>query len=364
MATTESGALVLASLPDMTPALMRRVYQCFPSAEAFLNASPGDCPGDLAPCHARYLSDPASWRRAAALYAEQLAERGIHPLTLADPDYPPLLADIHRPPPLLFVQGDRDVLSLPQLATVGSRRATTGALRTAQAFAAELAASGFVITSGLALGVDGAAHRGALQRGRTLAVLGTGLDVCYPHQHRNLAAAILDGGGALVSEFPLGCLPRKEHFPQRNRVISGLSLGVLVVEAARGSGSLITARLAMEQGREVFAMPGSVHNPQARGCHQLIREGATLVETVGDIVEQLGGLLGYKAEELAAASPAAREPTGDAAKVLEAMGFDPVSADALVGYTGLPAPSVTAALVNLELLGSVEKRGGHYLRRR
>ncbi|MCK9563341.1 MAG: DNA-processing protein DprA, partial [Bacteroidales bacterium] len=263
---------------------------------------------------------------------------------------------------LLFVRGDPTALSLPQLAIVGSRRASSGGLNSARAFAAALAASGFAITSGLALGVDGAAHRGALERGKTVAVFGTGIDICYPRQHRNLAQAILDGGGTLVSEFPLGLTPKRENFPQRNRIISGLGLGVLVVEAARGSGSLITARLAMEQGREVFAMPGSVHNPQARGCHWLIREGATLVETVDDIVEHLGGLLAYKGEEAAPVPPAAA--TDDEVRLLEAMGFDPVSADTLVERTGMAISRLTGILVGLELKGVVENVGGLYLRQR
>ena len=359
---THHAALVLTQIPGITPALIRQAIRSFVDIEFFFAAPPGDCPAALLPVHAAYRASPARYRSAAAQLAERLAAQGIATLVLGEPGYPRLLAEIHRPPPLLFVRGDPTALSLPQLAIVGSRRASSGGLNSARAFAAALAASGFAITSGLALGVDGAAHRGALERGKTVAVFGTGIDICYPRQHRNLAQAILDGGGTLVSEFPLGLTPKRENFPQRNRIISGLGLGVLVVEAARGSGSLITARLAMEQGREVFAMPGSVHNPQARGCHWLIREGATLVETVDDIVEHLGGLLAYKGEEAAPVPPAAA--TDDEVRLLEAMGFDPVSADTLVERTGMAISRLTGILVGLELKGVVENVGGLYLRQR
>jgi len=359
----DHAALVLMQVPQITPALMRLAISTFADLKTFLAASPEDCPAPLLPVHAAYHLNPARYHAAAAQLAERLAVEDIGTLVLGESGYPALLAEIQRPPPLLFVRGDPAVLSLPQLAIVGSRHASSGGLHNARIFAAELAASGFVITSGLALGVDGAAHRGALERGKTVAVLGTGIDICYPHQHRKLAQAILAGGGALVSEFPLGLTPRRENFPQRNRIISGLGLGVLVVEAARGSGSLITARQAMEQGREVFAIPGSVHNPQATGCHWLIREGATLVESVGDIVEHLGGLLAYKAEEVAPDVPAVA--TEDEARLLTAMGYDPVSPDTLVERTGFAIAHLTGLLVGLELRGVVESvMGGLYLRQR
>ena len=206
------------------------------------------------------------------------------------PGYPPLLAQLEDAPPLLFVAGDPSILERPQLAMVGSRRASRPGLDTAGAFSRSLARAGFVITSGLALGVDGAAHQAALDvGGRTVGVLGTGLENFYPQRHRALARAMIDQGSAVVSEFPLDTPARAEHFPRRNRIISGLALGVLVVEASVASGSLITARLAAEQGREVYAIPGSIHHPGARGCHQLIRDGAVLVESVQHILETLAG---------------------------------------------------------------------------
>ncbi len=219
-----------------------------------------------------------------------------HLLTLGHPDYPTLLAELPDAPPLLFVHGDPGVLSLPQLAIVGSRNPTPGGESTARDFARHLAAAGVTVTSGLALGVDGAAHEGALDaEGVTVAVMGTGLDRVYPARHRDLAHRIAVRG-ALVSEFAPGTPPKGDHFPRRNRIISGLSLGTLVVEAALRSGSLITARLASEQGREVFAIPGSIHNPLARGCHALIRQGAKLVETGQDILDELGPLAGLLAQ--------------------------------------------------------------------
>jgi DNA processing protein len=225
-----------------------------------------------------------------------LSETGHHLVTWADTDYPPLLREIPAPPVVLYVIGDRQSLSHPQFAIVGSRNPTPMGRENAHAFAKTLAGAGLTITSGLALGIDGAAHRGALDAGgKTIAVVGTGLDRVYPARHRDLAHAVVQQG-ALVSEFPLGTPPKSENFPVRNRIISGLSLGTLVVEAAVQSGSLITARLATEQGREVFAIPGSIHSPQARGCHALIRQGAKLVETAQDILEELGPLSRFVSE--------------------------------------------------------------------
>jgi len=213
-----------------------------------------------------------------------------HILTLHDPAYPALLKEIADPPPLLFVRGDPAVLSRPQLGIVGSRNPTPGGRSLAEDFARSLSRCGLVVTSGMALGIDAAGHRGALRGGgTTLAVAGTGPDRIYPARHRDLARAIVEQG-AIISEFAPGTPALPSNFPRRNRIISGLSLGVLVVEAACRSGSLITARLAAEQGREVFALPGSIHNPLARGCHHLIRQGAKLVEDIEDIVEELGPL--------------------------------------------------------------------------
>jgi len=287
-------------------------------------------------------------------------------LTLHDPAYPRLLAEIPDPPPLLYVQGDPDLLQQPQLAIVGSRNPSASGLANARDFAAFLAAAGLTVTSGLAIGIDGAAHEGALSRGASIAVTGTGLDRVYPATHRELAHRLAEQG-ALISEYAPGTPPRAENFPRRNRIISGLCVGVLVVEATLHSGSLITARLALEQGREVFAIPGSIHNPQARGCHRLIREGAKLVESAQDIFEELGALLGSLRAlpaEAGPAAPATNHGTDpEYAGLLEAMGFDPISVDELIVRTGLTPETVSSMLLLLELEGHVSSApGGYYSR--
>lgn len=288
-------------------------------------------------------------------------------LTWFDEDYPRLLREIPDPPVALFVIGERAVLSLPQLAVVGSRNATAAGRENARAFAHELAQAGLVITSGMALGVDAAAHRGALESGAaTIAVMGTGLDRVYPARHRELAHAIAQQG-ALLSEFPLGTAPRPENFPIRNRIVSGLALGVLVVEAAERSGALITARLGSEQGREVFAIPGSIHSPLSRGCHRLIRQGAKLVETARDVLEELGPLAsvvtpaGERPSVLASPAPdALPEP---AQQLLACLGYDAMTVDALVERSGLTADTVSSMLLVLELHGFVASGpGGNYQR--
>ena len=295
-----------------------------------------------------------------------LAGEGNHLATLDDPRYPALLREIPDAPPLLYIHGDPSVLCELQLAVVGSRNPTSGGRRAAYDFARYLGGAGLVITSGLALGVDAAAHEGALDGGgRTIAVVGTGLDRVYPARHRDLAHRIAENG-ALVSEFPIGVGPRPEHFPRRNRVISGLSLGTLVVEAAARSGSLITARLAAEQGREVFAIPGSIHNPLARGCHALIRQGAKLVEQGSDIIEELGQLAGVVApfeEPSEAVEEGPTELDEEYRALLECMGYDPQPVDLLVERSGLTAEAVSSMLLVLELGGRVESLpGGSYLR--
>jgi len=293
-------------------------------------------------------------------------QRAIH---WNDAQYPPLLKEISDPPALLFVRGDADVLTLPQFAIVGSRNATTSGCETARQFASHLSASGFCIVSGLAAGIDAAAHRGALDTNNsTVAVLGTGPDQVYPTRHATLADAIA-ANGALVSEFPPGTPPRRAQFPQRNRLISGMSVGTLVVEAGLRSGALITARLAAEQGREVFAMPGSIHNPTARGCHQLIRSGAKLVETAGDIIEELSGMLAeisrsVEQNKLVATDRPPPEVDPDYQRLLELMGWDRTNVDTLVSRSGLTAEEVSSMLLILELDGRVEPlTGGCYIQR-
>jgi DNA processing protein len=304
------------------------------------------------------------WRGVEADLA-WLAAPGRHLVTWSMPDYPPLLRQIADPPPVLFVQGDRDTLGAPQLAMVGSRCASPAGLETAHCLSAQLAGCGLVVTSGLALGVDAASHRGAIAGGgRTLAVAANGLDIVYPRGHRRLAAQVADNG-ALISEFPPGTAPLARHFPRRNRLISGLALGVVVVEAARRSGSLITARLAGEQGREVFAVPGPIQSPLAWGCHHLIRQGAKLVENVGDILEELAfdGL--PVAVNLAAGGSAEPILGLDAAqtKVLESLADRATSVDSVVERSGLTADTVCSILLALELRGLVAPvAGGAYCR--
>lgn len=347
-----------------------------------------DAPG-LGSVGARRLADGFGGP-AAALVAgnEQLARSGIgaetrsalkHPdprlmdrvlawldapgrdaITLSSPDYPPLLAALDDAPPVLFVLGDPDLLGRSHVAVVGSRNPTRPGVETARDFAAALCELGLGVVSGLATGIDAAAHGGALDAGGiTLAVAAHGLDTVYPARHRELAHAITRQG-AIVSEFLPGTPPLREHFPRRNRIISGLCLGVLVVEAAVRSGSLITARLAAEQGREVFAIPGSIHNPMARGCHRLIRQGAKLVETVEDLVEELGW------DAAAARRPPANAPPTEGADaldddyvtLLDALGHDPAPVDVLVQRTGLTPQALSSMLLTLELRGIVHPVSG------
>jgi DNA processing protein len=288
-----------------------------------------------------------------------------HAITFHDARYPDLLKTIPSAPPLLFVRGDPDYLQLPQLAMVGSRTPTASGRKTALEFARHLSTSGITITSGLARGIDAACHQGALQGiAGTVALVAHGLDIIYPAANRKLADEITHNG-AIVSEHPIGTEPLKAYFPRRNRIISGLSLGTLVVEAALKSGSLITAKHALEQGREVFAIPGSIHNPLARGCHQLIRQGAKLVETADDILEELSALL-------PAALPAATESKADGQssqaldpdhqKLLKCLAYEPVPIDELVNRSGFAASEVASMLLILELEGCVVSESGLYTR--
>ncbi len=304
-----------------------------------------------------------------------LAQPGAGLVTLEDADYPASLLELSAPPPALWLQGRRELLSEPQLAMVGSRHPTHDGRDMARAFAAALAGVGLVITSGLARGIDAAAHEGALAvGGDTLAVLGGGIDTLYPAENRALGERIA-AAGLLISEYPPGTPPRRGHFPARNRLIATLALGVLVVEAALQSGSLITARLAGEQGREVFAIPGSIHNPMARGCHRLIQEGARLVETCDDILGELRPALGALLATRPPPGPASethaetREPPQrldpEYLKLLKAMEFSPQTVDVLAARSGLTPESVSSMLLILELQGAVEARpGGRFAARR
>jgi DNA processing protein len=296
-------------------------------------------------------------------------------VTLGDPDYPPPLLNIEDPPILLYLHGAEVDWNAAAVAIVGSRNPTPQGLQNARAFARALAERELVVVSGLALGVDGAAHEGALEgaagtsragRVATVAVVGTGLDRVYPRRHRDLAHRIAERG-VLVSEYPLGTPPLGPNFPRRNRLISGLSLGTLVVEAALQSGSLITARLAAEQGKEVFAIPGSIHSPQARGCHLLLRQGAKLVESAEDVLEDLR-LVPPRAHPLPPVAAGSEEPEeaeeeGTDSALLRALGYDPVGLDALIARTGIPAPQLQADLLELELAGEIARLPGGLFQR-
>jgi DNA processing protein len=296
-----------------------------------------------------------------------------HFITFVDDDYPVLLRKGLNPPAALFVVGDATSLWSPQIAIVGARSATVGGLDNAKAFARTFAQGGNVVTSGLAEGIDAAAHLGALEaHGKTIAVTGTGPDVVYPQRHAGLAERIAENG-ALVTEFPPGTTARPENFPRRNRIIAALSLGTLVVEAGLKSGSLITARLANEQGREVFALPGNIHNPVARGCHKLIRDGARLVETAEEVLEELqatGALLADALRSrLMTQTPSASQPQPvrdddpDYTNLLAALDTQPAALDELVERTGLSPAALSSMLLVLELDGFVVAASGRYARR-
>jgi len=292
-----------------------------------------------------------------------LAQPGHDMLVLGDPDYPPRLLATADPPLLLWLQGRRELLGSPAIAIVGSRNPTAQGEDNARAFARSLAQAGYTIVSGLAAGIDARAHEGALDGGgATIAVVGTGLDRVYPRRNQALAARILEADGLIVSEYSLGTPVLPANFPRRNRIIAGLSQGCLVVEAAVQSGSLITARLAVEAGREVFAIPGSIHSPQSRGCHALIRQGAKLVESAEHVLEELPPLQA-PAGKPAAAPPEVEAPHEQQA-LLDAMGFDPVSLDALMARCGWPAAELSAALLELELDGQVARLAGQLFQRR
>ncbi|MEF8729133.1 MAG: DNA-processing protein DprA [Accumulibacter sp.] len=292
-------------------------------------------------------------------------EPAQHLVCLADPEYPQSLLQTPDPPTLLYVLGRLELLNSPALAIVGSRNPTPQGLGNAERFAAALADAGLTIASGLALGIDGSAHRGALARsGNTVAFIGTGIDRVYPARNRELAREI-GHRGAIISEFALGTPPAAANFPRRNRLIAGFSRGTLVIEATVDSGSLITARIAAEQGREVFAIPGSIHSPQSRGCHLLIKQGAKLVETVADVLDELrwSTTRENSATTTEAAADAPADTTTDAGLLLQSVGFDPFSLDELLTRAGLTAECAAVVLLELELQGQIASMpGGRYQR--
>lgn len=322
--------------------------------------------------------DPAALDPALlARCRDWLRQSGHHLIGWHDPDYPPLLRRAGSPPLALFVAGDPGLLWHPAVAVVGSRGPTAGGRDNARAFSRALAAAGFAVGSGLAAGVDRMAHEAALEAGGiTIAVLGTGPDVPYPQEHAGLMARIATEG-AVVSEHPPGTAARREHFPSRNRILAGLSLGTLVIEAAGRSGALITARLAADAGREVFAVPGSIHNPMARGCHRLIRDGAALVESADEVIAALGAWAGALRGELrrrlgaagqvdkdGTAAPSAAMPDDPAHhRLWRALGHDPSTMDQLAERTGLTAAALSSMLLSMELQGRVAVEHGRYSRR-
>ncbi len=368
--------LILLRAPALGSAALRRLVAHHGSAARALGAlRGGHAARGLEETTRGWLDSPDGARIDADL--AWLAEPAHHLLGWDDPDYPTLLRDIPGAPAALFVAGDASLLWMPQVAIVGSRAASPGGLATTRRFARTLAAAGFTITSGMADGIDGAAHDAALEvGGRTVAVLGTGPDIAYPRKHAGLATRI-EAAGALVSELPPGTPGKAEHFPRRNRILSGLALGTLVVEAGLKSGSLITARCATEQGREVFAIPGAITNPLARGCHQLIRDGARLVETpeevgtalathaveLGDhLRERLGALVpGAGTEGTPAGPDAGSDP--DRARLIAALAHEACDLDTLAARSGLDVPALSSMLLVLELEGTVATApGGRYQR--
>lgn len=381
--------LALLHAPGVGPIKYRQILKVFSSPKDLFTRPFNDIKDHIQLTQALrdYLGRP-DWDSVDNILGWLNSDTKNQILTLADPLYPPLLAQIADPPPVLFVHGDIELLQYPQLAMVGSRNPSHGGNETCFEFARYLSSVGLVITSGLAVGIDASSHRGALAGNElSIAVTGTGLDRVYPAKHRDLAREIAQQG-TLVSEYIPGTGPMPNHFPRRNRIISGLSIGTLVVEAAQKSGSLITARLALEQGREVFAIPGSIHNPLARGCHRLIREGAKLVETAHDILEELGPLIStalsnqtlpgkctepgvtiqpnhYTDRNYADHSQSPDTPiipTQHHQKLLDTIGYQPMTIDALVDRCGLTPEAISSMLVELELLGCISSAGGAYSR--
>lgn len=369
MQAAELGAwLRLALTPGLGNTATRKLLATFGSAQAIFEQAAGTLrqlgSEKLAKALLTAPENLSTLLEATLQWLDAGDDRQV--VTLGDPGYPPALLDIEDPPSMLYMLGAPDSRAWSAiknralcLAMVGSRNPTPQGEHNARQFARTFGASDLCVVSGLALGVDGAAHDGALLGGgTTIAVVGTGLDRVYPRKHLDLAHRIAQQG-LIISEFPLGTPPLTANFPKRNRIISGLSQGTLVVEAALKSGSLITARLAAEQGKEVFAIPGSIHSPQSRGCHALIKQGAKLVESAQDVLEELqlphaGAAAGAWADSL---------PEPEETPLLSAMGFDPVSLDALQARTGLPTPELQAQLLALELANRVARLPGGLFQR-
>jgi DNA processing protein len=349
--------LTLSLAPGLTNDAFRRLLTAFGGPEEILAASRADLTRAASERAARAVSAPRPDELLARV-AEWLDDPANHVVTLADDVYPKALLDTADPPPVLYAKGRLELLNAPAFAVVGSRNATAQGMAHAEAFGRALSDAGLTIVSGLALGIDAAAHRGGLAgKAGSIAVVGTGLDIVYPARNRELAHQ-LAREGCIVSEFPLGTPAVAANFPRRNRLISGLGGGCLVVEAAVSSGSLITARLANEQGKDVFALPGSVHSPLAKGCHSLIKQGAKLVETADDILDEL-----KIPNARASTPPAAPEPTAKPHEALVHVGFDPSDFDTIASRSGLAASVLSALLTEWELEGSIEVLPGNRYQR-
>lgn len=337
--------LALLAAPGLGRGGVRRLLAAHGSPEAALAASPAA---------QRELESAAPQADRTLAWLQAAPQRSL--LAVGDAAYPPLLLETADPPLLLYAIGDTALLMRPSIAIVGSRNPTPQGAENARGFAEALGRAGLTVVSGLALGIDAAAHEGALDAGApTLAVIGTGIDIVYPTRHAELCQRIA-AHGLVVSEFPLGAPPLPAHFPQRNRIIAGLSLGTLVVEAALRSGSLITARLAAEAGREVFALPGSIHAPLARGCHELIREGAKLALTAQDVLDEL------RIAAPPVAAPAVEDPVPDD-PLLRVLGHDPMGFDDIAARTGMSAAALSARLLDLEMEGHVARLPGQRFQR-
>ncbi len=349
--------LRFASVPSLGPASQRKLLSVFGSPQDVFAASRADLLRVVNNAAASALQTGPDEQVVQTALA-WLRESGNHLLTIADPRYPSALLEIADPPLLLFAKGRLELLRQPALAVVGSRSASAGGARDAQSFSQVLSDAGLTIVSGLALGIDAAAHRGGLAgASSSIGVVGTGLDKVYPARNRQLAHQLAEEG-VLLSEFPLGTPPLPGNFPRRNRVISGLSRGVLVIEAALRSGSLITARQALDQGREVYAIPGSIHSPVAKGCHWLIKQGAKLVETAQDVLEELS--MAVPPVESARDAPQL-DPA--AATLLSSLGFEPIDLDTICERAGIAASVGATLLLNLELAGCVERLPGGLFQR-
>lgn len=352
--------LILKLTPFMGVATINKITKQLPIEALFSMSSTKLSKLKLKDASIKALTQPDL---AKVEYLEQWAdEPNQQILCYGHEGYPKSLTQIASPPEVLFIKGDSQLLNAPQLAIVGSRNVTIGGQETAFTFAKQLATLGITVTSGLAVGVDGHAHRGAIQgQGKTIAVLGTGLEQIYPKRHQQLAQQICQSG-ALVSEFLPQQAAKAEHFPRRNRIVSGLTKGTLVVEAAVKSGSLITARYALEQNREVFAVPGSIHNPMSEGCHQLIKQGAKLVESIHDIIEEIGEFQQFLAKQ--SIENQATQPNNQdmADSFLACIGYDVTSVDTIAERSNLPVPDVLARLLDMEIEGKITAIAGGYTR--